>query len=302
MNVAPSFILSLEHPSYPQQLRALDKPPPRLTIEGSLGPSRCTVAVVGTREPSPEASAFAFELAAALAGAGAVVASGGALGIDAAAHRGALSAKGRTWVVAPTGRDDCFPKEHAALFDEVARGPGAMIWPFEDAAGPFLGNFHRRNAVLVALSDVVVLVQAGAPSGTLNTAKWARKLGRPIWAVPGPPWDPLFVGCRAAIDQGARVLTSIPGLLAALGLEPRSQLPLPLAATAATVSVAPRMPSGLDADAEALWTACSETPRHLDEIAAAAHLCTSTAATRLLTLALDNVLVEGPDGFYRRAK
>ena len=88
------------------------------------------------------------------------------------------------------------------------------------------GNFLRRNGVLVALADALVIVQAGVPSGALNAARWARKLRRPVWAVPGPPWDPKFVGCRAAIDAGARVVTSIGSLLRALGLgEPAREEP-----------------------------------------------------------------------------
>ncbi|MGO8999405.1 MAG: DNA-processing protein DprA [Polyangiaceae bacterium] len=297
--------LAPDDPTYPERLCALSAPP-ILAIDGDLGTAARVVAVVGTRTPSPEAEGFAFALAGALTRAGAVVVSGGAVGVDAAAHRGALAAGGRTWAVAPTGRSHCFPKEHDDLYRQIARGPGAMLWPFADDVPPMLGNFPRRNGVLVALSDAVVLIQAGAPSGSLNAARWARKLGREVWAVPGPPWDPRFTGCRAAIDAGARVLTSSNGLLAALGLAPqkektdRTQLGLTLGDAAAPPS--PPSPPIDDAAGQALWAACSAQPRHIDEIAENARLCVTTALTRLLTLALENVLVEGPEGFYRRAK
>jgi DNA processing protein len=291
--------LSIGNPGYPERLEALPKPPSALTVEGGgLDHAPRRVAIVGTREPSAPASQFAFDLASALARAGVVVVSGGALGIDAAAHRGALSAGGRTWVVAPTGRGRCFPEEHAELFLQVASGTGAMIWPFPVGMEALRANFHRRNGILVALADVVTVVQAGAPSGTLNALAWARRLGRPIWAVPGPPWDPQFVGCRGAIDGGARVLTSIAGFLRALDLD-TEQLGLPLD------SPPPRSVREVrisDPAGKAVWSVCTTTPRHIDEIAADARVCMSTAATQLLTLALENVLVEGPEGFYRRAE
>jgi DNA processing protein len=202
--------------------------------------------------------------------------------------------------VAPTGRGRCFPQEHANLYQRIAEGPGAMLWPFPDGTEALRANFQARNGILVALADVVTVVQAGAPSGTLNALSWARKLGRPVWAVAGPPWDRQFTGCRAAIDAGARVLTSIAGFLRALSLD-TEQLGLPLRSSSSSPSraAAPRIdnPAG-----QAVWSVCTATPRHIDEIAADAHLCMSTAATQLLTLALENVLVEGPEGFYRRAE
>lgn len=326
----------LEDATYPERLRALPSPPPLITIEGdspSAAVGLAAVAVIGTRAPSAPAERFAFELATSLARGGAVVVSGGALGIDAAAHRGALSAGGRTWAIAASGRDHCFPKEHAPLYRQIALGPGAVVWPFADDVHALPGNFLRRNGVLVALADAVVVVQAGAPSGTLNAASWAQKLGRSLWAVPGPPWDPQFTGCRALIDAGARVLTSIDGLLRTLGL-PGDQLPLalgPLSPTptldsarssppgragsldplrpsasvraAAVRAVAPSAARPVviaDEAGRALFAACTAQPQHTDKIAENAGVCVAIALTRLLTLALENVLVEGPDGFYRR--
>jgi DNA processing protein len=282
---------------YPSRLLVL-KPPPTVAIAGI--PPRDTspaVAVVGTREPTAEAEEFAFELAGSLSRANAVVVSGGALGIDAAAHRGALAAGGCTWAIAATGCDHCFPKEHRDLYREIGSGPGAVVWPFADDVPPVPANFLRRNGVLVALADAVVIVQAGAPSGTLNAASWARRLGRTLWAVPGPPWDPRFTGCRAAIDAGARVVTSIKGLLRVLGL-PRD----PLGAAPPPPPSRPRAPAIDDPIGKAIFAACAGGPQHIDKIAENAGLCVSEAQTRLLTLALENVLVEGPEGFYRRTK
>ena len=203
----------------------------------------------------------------------------------------------RTWAVAATGRPHCFPKEHADLYRQIAAGPGAMLWPFRDDVPARPGNFHRRNGILVALADAVVIVQAGAPSGSLNAASWARKQERVVWAVPGPPWDPVFTGCRAVIEAGARTLTSIPALLRELGL-PGAQLALSLSPPHPPLHRARAAPQIEDATGQALWTVCTGQPRHIDQIAEDARVCVSTAATRLLTLALENVLVEGPEGFY----
>jgi DNA processing protein len=287
---------------YPPRLRHLSRPPEQITVSGALD-APFVVAIVGTREPTKDASDFAEALAAQVANAGAAVVSGGALGIDSAAHRGALAAGGATWCVAPTGHLHTFPTENAALFAEIGASAGAMVWPFPPDAKPSSPHFFARNRILVALSDVVVVVQAGAPSGALNAAAAARKLGRPLWVVPGSPWTRAFAGCLSEIDRGAHVLTSIDGFLGAVGLaakrkptrlRPRAWADEPASATDTLPLFAP------PPEHEALWEAVSTEPRHVDEIAARARVCASTAATALLTLALENVVVEGPGGFYRR--
>jgi DNA processing protein len=303
--------LAPDHDTYPPRLRALASPPSSLTVEGGALVAPCAVAIVGARDCSPDAAAFTFELAAAVARAGAVVVSGGATGVDAAAHRGALAAGGRTWAVCATGRGVCFPKEHADLYAEIARGPGAVVWPFPAGSAALTMNFLYRNSVLVALADAVVIVEAGIPSGTFSTASQARKQGRPLWAVAGPPWDPRFAGCRRALDKGARLVTSARGLLGALGLSAgdaasdaeQSLLALPgLSLAASLAPPLPPLPAHLGAAERALAQACSAQARHIDEIASDARVCTRDAATGLLTLALENVVVEGPEGFFRRAK
>ena len=173
--------------------------------------------------PTPDAEGFAHELASRLAGLGVVVVSGGALGIDAAAHRGALAARGRTWAVAGTGHGAVFPEKHAALFDEIARGPGAMVWPFAPEYR-HRSAFLSRNKVLVALADAVVVVQAGYPSGALHAADVARSLGRPLWVVPAPPWLESFRGSRQLLDRGARPLLFVDPFLASLRTAARPEL------------------------------------------------------------------------------
>jgi DNA processing protein len=244
------------------------------------------VAIVGSRRVVTGAADFTKELAARLVGLGVVVVSGGAVGIDGAAHTGAMQAGGRTWVVAPTGHTDCFPPEHEQLFKAVAKGPGAMLWPFGSVpGGP--PNFRSRNGVLVGLADAVVVVQAGFASGALNAATWARKTSKPLWVAPGPPWAQAFVGSRALIQQGATPLYDVNVFIESLGQ----------AATAAARDDT----SSLGAEERRVLEAVDAKPRHTDEIALRAQLSAQEVANAILTLTLETVVVEGPPGFFRRS-
>jgi DNA processing protein len=287
---------------YPSRLRALHDPPASLSAKGGALESACVVAVVGSRDAASEALAFARGLATELARAGVVVASGGAHGIDAAAHRGALDARGRTWVVAGTGCRHCFPPEHAELFHTVAAGPGAVLWPFSADTVARPASFLTRNRVLVSLADAVVVVQAGARSGALHSASSARKLSKPLWVVPTPPWTRGFDGSHQLLDEGARPLTSVAMLLRSLSSRPSvvdhapdGTPPLPAREPG---TPCPTLPLS-ETESAVLGATCS-SPRHLDEIAVQAHASVHAASAALLTLALENVVVEGPPGFYRR--
>jgi DNA processing protein len=280
-------VKSLRHvtpfdPDYPPRLRALAKPPQMLSIAGGTLDAARAVAVVGSRECHDEAAKFARKLAAKLVLAGVAVVSGGALGIDEAAHEGALDAGGRTWAVAGTGCEACFPPKHAELFARIAEGPGCMVWPFAPAVGVHTGCFTSRNRVLVALADAVVVVQAGPKSGALNAAATARRMRRPLWVAPAPPWLEGFQGSHVLLHSGARPLTTIERLLASLDPDARD---------------APTTRSPAES---AVLRATPQTPLHLDAIAHRAHLPAQAASAALLTLALENVVVEGPAGFYRR--
>ncbi len=265
------------------------------------------MAIVGSRNATPEARNFASDLARALAREGAVIVSGGAHGIDAAAHEGALAVGGRTWAIAGTGQRHCYPSAHADLYEAIGRGPGAMVWPFADDQHS-RSAFLVRNRVLVALSDLVVVVQAGLPSGALHAAGCARSFGRPLWVVPAAPWMTAFSGSCRLLADGARPLTSIGHLLGVLGLAP------PSPASSSVISsdlpqepaaVPPSLPRAavalaLSSSESRVLDALSTTPQHLDAIARSASLAAPATSAALLTLALEDVVVEGPPGFFRR--
>lgn len=221
----------LERREWPRRLFELAEPPAALYLSGAL-PGPPYVAVVGTRRPTSEGGAFAQELAGELARAGVGVLSGGAVGIDAAVHRGVLDAGCCTLVVAPAGWHKPFPPEHADLFREVvSRGGGYLSCcpPDQVATRP---RFFLRNACLVAMAHAVVVVEAGYRSGARNAAKHARVLGRKLFAVPSAPWVPTGRGCIAELKAGAAPLESAKDVLAYLAsqnlhvLGPQLGLPL----------------------------------------------------------------------------
>jgi DNA processing protein len=287
-------------PRYPSRLRGLERAPASMTVKGGSTEAALAVAIVGSRAPTLGAARYARELGGTLAKAGAVVVSGGAFGIDSAAHRGALNANGRTWAVAPTGHKLCFPAEHEGLFAEIGRGPGAMIWPFAPGYS-HRTSFLARNRVLVALADAVVVVQAGFRSGALHAASWARKLKKPLWVVPVAPWVERFDGSRQLLLAGAQPLTSTHLLLQSLGLRAqgnRAQGAAEASALAAGPEAEPGPP--FSEHEFKVLAAISTAPRHADAISATAGVSPQATTAALLTLALENVVVEGPPGFFRR--
>jgi DNA processing protein len=222
---------------YPASLLDLPDPPPALFVRGTLPEKARAVAVVGSRAATPYGVEQATRLAADLADLGFGVVSGLARGIDAAAHRGALEAGGVTVAVLPGALDDIVPSDHRALAERIAER-GAWLSEIVPGASITRGHFVRRNRLIAALTSATVVVQAAAKSGALVTAGWARRLGRPLFAVPGDVDRFESRGCHALIQSGAglcecagdvvRALPKSAGegvearLLAALGRAPRA--------------------------------------------------------------------------------
>jgi DNA processing protein len=208
------------------------------------------VAIVGTRRPTREAETFAENLARELVAHGFAVASGGAAGIDSAAHRGALLAKGQTLVVAPSGWFSPYPAFNRALFEEIVARDGGYVSLVEPHCSPKSGNFFARNALMVALACATVLVQAPLRSGARNAAHAARNLGRQLYVVPSAPWTEQGLGCVHELTRGARPLGSIRDLLTGLceagihGNTSSLQLQLGFGSAAGVVSSASRKRTG----------------------------------------------------------
>ena len=175
------------------------------------------MAIVGSRRPTPYGEAVAEQLACDLAAGGVVVVSGLALGVDAAAHRGALLAGGATVAVMGTGVDVVYPAAHAALAEEIIAGGGALVSQFVDGTLPRRQNFPARNFTMAALADAVVVVEAAEASGALITAAAALDLGKEVMAVPGSVFSPLSVGTNGLIRDGAALVQNARDVLAQLG-------------------------------------------------------------------------------------
>lgn len=193
---------------------------PRLRFRGRWPPpDGPRVAIVGSRRPSPYGEAVAEQLGLELARAGVVVVSGLALGIDAAAHRGALNAAGVTVAVLGTGVDVIYPAAHASLAEQILAAGGALVSQFPDGTAPRRHNFPARNYTMAALSDAVVVVEAAEGSGALITAEAALDLHKEVMAVPGSVFSPLSVGAHGLIRDGAALVQNSRDVLAALQLQ-----------------------------------------------------------------------------------
>lgn len=202
---------------YPARLRAMRKPPKELAVRGQIPRHERAVAIVGARAAASEDTDRAFSLALALAERGVLVVSGGALGVDAAAHRGALGVHrdgGSTVAVLGCGLAFTYPEQHRALFDEMCARGGGLISQFPRGAPPRPWQFARRNQTIAGMCDAVVVVGAGARSGALQTARAAQALGRVVAAVPGRP------GCETLIAAGAAVVSDVGDLERALDGNP----------------------------------------------------------------------------------
>ena len=207
-------------------------------------PAGPRVAIVGSRRPTPYGEAVAERLAHDLAGGGAAVVSGLALGVDAAAHRGALSAQGYTVAVVGTGVDLVYPAANGELAASILAGGGAMVSQFPDGTPPARGNFPRRNWTMAALADAVVVVEAAEGSGALITAEAAAGLGREVMAVPGSVFSPLSVGCHQLLRDGAVLVQNARDVLSALG-RPIEVLDDPLRPPTGMAAAPARGPDGI---------------------------------------------------------
>jgi DNA processing protein len=231
---------------------------------------------------------MAASIARDLATAGVCVVSGGAEGIDAAAHGGALEAGGRTVAVLGTGVDLAYPAAHRALFDRILSSGGALVSEYDDGTLAARWTFPRRNRIVSGMSEAVVVVRAGERSGALNTAAWAVRQGVPVLAVPGDVREEGSVGPTALLRRGAKVAANARDVLEVIGL-------------ADQLSLATKNPvGGLEGDEAALFGVLAKMPRHADEIARAAGVPPAVALSALLVLELRGLCEQRPGHYFLR--
>jgi DNA processing protein len=250
--------------------------------------------MVGSREADEEGLRLARQIAEDLASAGVQVVSGGARGIDAAAHEGALWGQGTTAAVLGCGIDVAYPPAHGPLFERLAQGGGAVVSEFPPGVPGNRLNFPRRNRTISGLSSAVVVVRASLASGALVTAREASRQGRLLFAVPGPAGAPLCEGTNRLLAGGsARPATSAADVLRELGWEP---LRRPNRAERS------RHPStlGLDEPGARLLGLLERRPLHLDQLAERAGMRAQEALRRLQDLELKGFCLQRPGKYYLR--
>ena len=220
-------LLTLADQEYPATLLEIADPPPLLYVKGDATRlHQPCMAIVGSRHATPQGLATAESFAQALAEAGWCVVSGMALGIDGAAHRGALKGKASTIAVVGTGLDVVYPARHRDLAHDIV-AQGVMISEFPLGTASIAGNFPRRNRIISGLAKGVLVVEANLQSGSLITARLAAEQGREVFAIPGSIHSPLSKGCHKLIKQGAKLVDSIHDILEELGSVPTSEMSAP---------------------------------------------------------------------------
>ena len=208
-------ILCLNQKSYPTLLRHIEQPPPILYVVGnpSALDAHLPIAVVGGRKAGQSARNIAFHFARQLTELGISIVSGLALGIDGAAHRGALECKSaNTIAVLANGLDTIYPRAHTALAEQI-RNFGALISEFSPGVKPLAQHFPRRNRIISGLCMATLVIEAAQKSGSLITANYALEQGREVFAIPGPINNPNNKGSHKLIQQGAKLTTCIEDIL-----------------------------------------------------------------------------------------
>jgi DNA processing protein len=245
--------------------------------------------VVGSRRATPSGLLTAHDIAADLACAGVTVVSGMARGIDGAAHRGALHVGGRTIAVLGCGVDVCYPREHGRLRDEIAQS-GCVVSEDGGSEPPVGWRFPRRNRIIAALAEAVVVVEATARSGALSTARWAADLGREVLAVPGSVRSPSSVGTNLLIRDGVRPYLGIADLFeAAPGLRRGLRVAPTAGHSAPGGDALPQQPEPL---LGRVLDQLAAGPVHPDDLAAVLGVGVSSLGTALTTLQLRGAIID----------
>jgi DNA processing protein len=300
---ADRHLVGWDDPRYPALLRQVPAAPVALFVRGDPACLALPqLAIVGSRNATAGGAETARAFAAHLARCGIAITSGLALGIDAAAHRGALEAGGRTIAVLGTGPDGCYPRAHAALAESIAAG-GALVTEFLPGVPPLRENFPRRNRIISGLAAGTLVVEAGLQSGALVTARRALEQGREVFAVPGSIHNPLAKGCHELIRGGAKlvesadhVLEEIGGLLAAARARDAERAPR------AGADDAPGTASARDGDYARLLDALGWDTLGVDALVGRSGLTAGEVSSMLLILELEGVVQPVAGGRYQRQK
>ena len=309
-NAAPQgparAIVSLGDLRYPQALLDTEDPPlllylmgPASLLEHQPFPSDRCLAVVGSRNPTAQGAENARLFARALCGAGLTIVSGLALGVDAAAHEGALEAAtsagamAATIAVVGTGLDRVYPRKNLDLAHRIA-AHGLIVSEYPLGTPPLPANFPKRNRIISGLSQGTLVVEAALASGSLITARMAAEQGREVFAIPGSIHAPQSRGCHALIRQGAKLVESAQDVLEELKIPATTVPGLPQEGVSAPGAAAS------DETEDPVLAALGYDPMGLDALIARTGMDASTLQVALLELELDGRIARLPGGLFQR--
>jgi DNA processing protein len=278
-------VIALGDPHFPAALLETADPPLLLFAQGRLELLAApAIAVVGSRNPTPQGADNARAFARHLSQAGLTVVSGLALGVDGAAHDGALAGAGSTIAVMGTGADRIYPGRHRDLAHRIA-AEGLLLTEFPLGTPPLAENFPMRNRIIAGLSRGTLVVEAALPSGSLSTARAAIEAGREVFAIPGSIHAPQSRGCHALIKQGAKLVESADDVLGEIDWKARA---------------APAALPEADSTHDPVLDAMGHDPSSMDAIGARTGWPASELQARLLELELDGQVARLPGGLFQR--
>lgn len=280
---------------YPALLKEIANPPSVIIVRGSLPrPRMPCIAIVGTRRATSKGMLCARKISRELSLRGAAIISGLALGIDAAAHEGALEAGGITAAVLPVGIDRVYPRQNVPLAEKIVLGGGALITEYENGGQAFPGRFLERNRIISGMSIATVVVEAPRDSGALVTARTAAEAGRDVFVLPGPSDHPNYAGSHALIRDGARLARTTEDIVEDIA-EWLKDYPLD------TINIGKSGNETAESYSERkIVSALSSAgkPLSADEIIEAAELDIQVLHVALSTLILKEIIIENSGGMY----
>lgn len=268
-------ILTPEDDAYPYSLKQIASPPQVLYVKGSLPDLRGSIGIVGSREASGYGLKAADAFAADLAAAGVVIVSGGAKGIDTAAHRGALAAGGITVAVLGCGIDIAYPAANKNLFAQICER-GALVTEYPPGTPPAAYNFPARNRIINGMTHGILVAEAAKKSGAMITAEYALEEGHEVYCVPGSIFLPTSIGCHSLIKSGAQLVDRPEDILESLKLASFLQQPVLFGSS--------NCEEELDDNAKAVLKILSFEPLSLEEILEKSGLGLAEAGMGLLDL------------------
>ena len=301
---ADNYLLTRQDPRYPALLTEIADPPLLLFVHGDPDYLRQPqLAVVGSRTPSHAGAAQAKDFAAFLGNYGLTITSGLATGIDAAAHRGALTTPAGSIAVTGTGLDRVYPACHRDLAHQIATN-GALVSEFPPGTPPRPSHFPRRNRIISGLSLGTLVVEAALRSGSLITARLALEQGREVFAMPGSIHNPLARGCHALIRQGAKLVENGEHIFEELGhlISTHTLASTDSSVADTSASGSPPKPDDLACEYNELLDNMGYEPVAVDELVQRSGLTPEQVSSMLLLLELEDRVHSGAGGRYTRTR